>query len=79
MYEEFVKEFPIIELSEFEKDSELLKNIDLVKNTLNNMYRNVQFADGDLIDYYAYRIKAEEAKYGYLIKQAKKRKLNIIK
>lgn len=79
MYEEFVKEFKIIELSEFEKDSELLKNINLVKIALNNMHKNIEFADGDLIDYYAYRIKAEEAKYGYLIKQAKKRKLNIIK
>ena len=31
----------------------------------------------DLIDYYTYQIKAEEAKYNYLIKQAKKKKINI--
>ena len=79
MYEEFVKEFKIIELSEFEKDSELLKNINLVKIALNNMHKKIEFEEGELIDYYAYKIKAEEAKYGYLIKKTKKRKLNIIK
>ena len=42
------------------------------------MYNNLQYADSDLIDYYTYQIKAEEAKYNYLIKQAKKKKLNII-
>lgn len=78
MYSEFVKEFPIIDKSDFEKDEELLKNIRIVKNTLSNMYNNLQFADSDLIDYYTYQIKAEEAKYNYLIKQAKKKNLNII-
>ena len=27
------------------------------------MYNNLQYADSDLIDYYTYQIKAEEAKY----------------
>lgn len=78
MYSEFVKEFPIIDKSDLEKDEELLKNIRIVKNTLTNMYNNLQFADSDLIDYYTYQIKAEESKYNYLIKQAKKKNLNII-
>ena len=78
MYSEFVKEFQIIDKSDEEKNSELIKNIQIVKNTLSNMYNNLQFADSDLIDYYTYQIKAEEAKYNYLIKQAKKKKLNII-
>ena len=78
MYDEFVKEFQIIELTENEKDLELLNNINNVKKSLGNIYANLQFADSDLIDYYTYQIKAEEAKYNYLIKQAKKRKLNII-
>ena len=76
MYSEFVKEFQIIDKTEFEKDEELLRNIRLVKETLNNMYNNLQFADSDLIDYFTYQIKAEEAKYNYLIKQAKKKNLN---
>lgn len=78
MYSEFVKEFQIIDKSDEEKNSELIKNIQIVKNTLSNMYNNLQFADSDLIDYYTYQIKAEEAKYSYLIKQAKKKNLNII-
>jgi len=77
MYSEFVKEeTKILEFTEEERDEELLKNIRTVKNVLGNMYNNLQFADSDLIDYYTYQIKAEEAKYNYLIKQAKKKKLS---
>ena len=57
---------------------DLLKNIKIVKETLNNMYNNLQYADGDLIDYFTYQIKAEESKYDYLIKQAKEKKIKII-
>lgn len=78
MYSEFVKEFKIPEKNEEEKDEELLQSIREVKNSLANMHNNIQFADSDLIDYFTYQIKAEEAKYNYLIKQAKKRNLNII-
>ena len=78
MYSEFVKEFQIAEMTECEKDKELLNNIQIVKNTLGNMYNNLQFADSDLIDYYTYQIKAEESKYSYLIKQAKKKNLYVV-
>ena len=78
MYSEFVKEFQIAEMTEFEKDKELLNNIQIVKKTLGNMYNNLQFADSDLIDYYTYQIKAEESKYSYLIKQAKKKNLYVV-
>ena len=79
MYSEFIKEnSQIIEKNESQKDEELLKSIKFVKTTLGNMYNNLQFADSDLIDYYTYQIKAEEAKYNYLIKQAKKRDLKIL-
>lgn len=79
MYNEFIKEnAQIVEKNEIEKDEELLQSIKYVKTTLSNMYNNLQFADSDLIDYYTYQIKAEEAKYNYLIKQAKKKDLKII-
>jgi len=78
MYSEFVKEIEILDLNERQKNADLLKNIKVVKETLNNMYNNLQFADSDLIDYFTYQIKAEESKYNYLIKQAKKKNLNII-
>ncbi len=77
MYSEFIKEFKIEDKTEEEKDTELIDTIKYVKKTLSNMYNNLQYADSDLIDYYTYQIKAEEAKYNYLIKQAKKKKLNI--
>ena len=78
MYSEFVKEVEISDLDDSQKNRDLLKNIKIVKETLNNMYNNMQFADGDLIDYYSYQIKAEEAKYDYLIKQAKTKKIKIV-
>ena len=78
MYSEFIKEFKIEDKTEEERDQELLDTIKFVKKNLGNMYNNLQYADSDLIDYYTYQIKAEEAKYNYLIKQAKKKKLNII-
>lgn len=78
MYSDFVREFKIVDKNEEEKDEELLQSIREVKSTLSNMHNNIQYADSDLIDYYTYQIKAEEAKYNYLIKQAKKRNLNIL-
>ena len=78
MYSEFIKEFKIDDKSEEEKNIELIDSIKFVKKNLSNMYNNLQYAVSDLIDYYTFQIKAEEAKYNYLIKQAKKKKLNII-
>ena len=75
---EFLKEFKIEDKTEVEKDKELIQAIKDIKKSLTNMYNNLQYADSDLIDYYTYQIKAEEAKYNYLIKQAKKKKINII-
>ncbi len=77
MYNEYVREVKINEQNDNEKNIELLRNIEIVKESLTTMYNNLQFADSDLIDYYSYQIKAEEAKYGYLIKQAKKKNINI--
>ena len=79
MYEKYVKEFLIIDKNDFEKETELLETIKTVERNLDNMYNNMQFVDSDLIDYYVYQIKAEEVKHNYLIKQAKKRKLKILK
>ena len=79
MYEKYVKEFLIIDKNDFEKETELLETIKTVERNLDNMYNNMQFIDSDLIDYYVYQIKAEEVKHNYLIKQAKKRKLKILK
>jgi hypothetical protein len=78
MSREYVREFKILDKTEVEKDKELVQAIKEVKISLANMHNNLQYASSDLIDYYTYQIKAEEAKFDYLIKQAKKRKLEII-
>jgi hypothetical protein len=78
MYSEYVKEATILEKNEDEQDKELLQNIKEVKIILNNMHNNLQFAETDLVDYYTYQIKAEEARYCYLLKLAKKRDLKVI-
>ena len=75
MYDEFIKETKIKDRTEEEKEYELIENIKFVKNSLNNMYKNLEFAEGDLVDYFTYQIKAEEAKYNYLIKKAKNKNL----
>jgi len=75
MYGEFVKEFKLLDKNDLEKSEDLLKYIAEARNNLLNMHNNMQYADGDLIDYYAYQIKAEEAKYNYLIKLAKKKEV----
>lgn len=77
MYSEFSKEFKIEDKTEEEKDVELVETIKNIKKNLKNMYNNLQYADSDLIDYYTYQIKAEESKYNYLIKQAKKKKIQV--
>lgn len=77
-FNEYVKEKMINDMTDLEQNQELVSKIKESKSILNNMYNNLQFADSDLIDYYTYQIKAEESKYNYLIKQAKKKNLNIV-
>lgn len=75
MYSKYVKEEKIVEKDEKEQDRELIDSINYVKSKLQGMHNNLQFAENDLVDYYVYSIKAEEAKYNYLLKLAKKNKL----
>ena len=52
-------------------DLELIKSVIKTKRDLENASRNFDIAEGELIDYYSYQIKANKAKLSYLIKQAK--------
>lgn len=54
-----------------QKDIELLKSIQDAKRKLNTANKNFETAEAELIDYYAYQIKAEKAKLDYLIKEVK--------
>ena len=75
--EEYKKETKIIEKNEYEKESDLIKIISKTKDDLKNASKNFEFADLDLIDYYIYQIKANQAKLNYLIKVAKSKGMNV--
>ena len=68
---EYIKENKIIEKNESEKDLDLIIIIIKVKKELEEANKNFEFAEGDLIDYYTYQIKANRAKFDYLLKKAK--------
>ena len=68
---EYIKESLIIDKTEEEKKRELIKSIILTKELLMQAHKNFEFAENDLIDFYTYNIKANQAKLDYLIKQAK--------
>ena len=78
--DEFVKENQIVEKNEIEKEDELIRNIIKTKRELKTANRNFEFADCQMVDYYVYQIKANQAKLDYLIKLAKAKgiKLDIV-
>ena len=70
---DFIKEMKIMDRKGVNTYKELMNNIDKVKKNLERDYNNLQFIeDQNLVDYYTYRIKAEEAQYDYLLQEAKK-------
>ena len=71
MREEFIKEEKILNKSEEDIKLEILNGLNSVKNSLKSSYNNMKYAEGDLVDYYIYKIKAEEARYAYLLKKIK--------
>lgn len=56
---------------EMNKEIELIKNIIKTREELKNNNKNFEFAELDLVDYYIYQIKANQAKLNYLFKLAK--------
>ena len=71
MQEEYRKEIKIIEKTEHEREIELIKNIIKTREELKCNNTNFENAQGGLVDYYAYQIKANQAKLDYLIRLAK--------
>ena len=71
MIEEYRKEEKIIEKTEIEKEIELVKSIIKTREELKSANKNFEYAEDDLVDYYTYQIKANQAKLNYLIKLAK--------
>lgn len=72
MYDDYVRDFRIIEKSDEEKKIELIVSIIRAKQELETANRNFEYAEAELIDYYTYQIKANRSKLDYLMKVAKK-------
>ena len=77
MQEEYVKETKLIEKTEIEKEIELIRTIIKTREELKSNNMNFEYAKGDLVDYYTYQIKANQAKLDYLIKLAKARGIKV--
>ena len=77
MSDNFVKESRIKEKTDEEMQVELIKSIIDAKKRLDVACRNFEYADGDLIDYYAFEIKANRSKLDYLLKKAKSKSITI--
>ena len=77
MQENFCKEQLIRDKNLLDKEVELVRSIIKTKNELKNDNKNFEFAETDLVDYYIYQIKANQAKLNYLIKLAKQKGITI--
>ena len=77
MQEEYVRETRLIEKTEIEKEIELIRTIIKTREELKSNNMNFEYAKDDLVDYYTYQIKANQAKLDYLIKLAKARGIKV--
>ncbi len=73
----YVREEKIVEKTEIEKEMDLIKTIIKTREDLKAANRNFEYAKDDLVDYYTYQIKANQAKLDYLIKIAKVKGIEI--
>ena len=71
MKDNFIREKIIKDRTETQGQREIIKSIIQTKQELDYANKNFEYAQGDLIDYYAYEIKANRAKLDYLMKKAK--------
>lgn len=60
-----------------ENEIELLKSVLTTNRELVVANKNFESAEGELVDYYSYQIKASKAKLDYLIKQVKIKGLTV--
>ena len=69
IYYRYIKETP--ETQKLNLNLDLISSIFRTQRELINATKNYEFAEGDLIDYYSYQIKANKSKLDYLLKSAK--------
>ena len=77
MEEGYIKESDIENIEEKEREIELIKNIIKTRRELKNVDKNFEYAQDDLVDYYIYEMKANQAKLNYLIKMAKMKGITV--
>ena len=77
MEEGYLKEEIIKDKSELERESELIRNIIKTREQLKSDNKNFEYAENDLVDFYIYQIKANQAKLNYLLKLAKSKGITI--
>ena len=77
MEEGYMKKSELENLDEREKEIELIKNIIHTRRELKNVDTNFEYAQDDLVDYYIYEMKANQAKLNYLIKMAKMKGITV--
>lgn len=71
----YEKEYKIEELTDKEKNEELMRSVIQTKTELNNANINYDYAERELVDYYTYQIKALQYKLDYLTNKVKRRGL----
>ncbi len=71
----YIKEIPIVDIKQEESDLSIVQSIMEAQRRLDLAHKNFEYARGELVDYYAYQIKSEQAKISYLLKQAKNKKV----
>jgi hypothetical protein len=72
MQEEYVKESKIKDKNKKEMNRMLVQSIINTNSNIQAAQKNYEFAEGEMIDYYLYTIKANQSKLNYLIKKSKK-------
>ena len=71
IYEKYVKDNSFDNKKNSNPNTDLITCIIKTREDLITANNNYEFADGDLIDYYLYQIKATQYKYNYILKKAK--------
>lgn len=77
MEDGYMQESEIENVEEREREIELIKNIIKTRKELKNVDKNFEYAQDDLVDYYIYEMKANQAKLNYLIKMAKMKGITV--
>ena len=77
MREEYIRENKIVDKTDEERREELVKSILNAREELEQLNKNFEYADNNMIDYYTYELKANQSKLDYLIRFAKSKGISL--